>query len=58
MRTVAQVTGVGVLDDQIHQRLAALLHCGAFTQVIRHGPGGGFVDPHERGFDQKPFVHA
>ena len=42
--------GYVVIVNQIHQGLA--------TQVLGHAPGVGLVDPHERGFDQEPFVHA
>ena len=58
MLAVAEVAGVGVLHDQIHQLLAPLRHTRGFADVVGQLPGGGFVDPHQRGVDEKAVVHA
>src|SRR4051812_15542939 len=39
----AEVAGVGLFDDELHQRIAA--------EVLRELPGRRLVDPHERRLD-------
>ncbi len=46
----AQIAGVRVADDGLDQRRAA--------DVLRHFPGRGLVDPHQRRFQHEAGVHA
>jgi hypothetical protein len=50
MRAIPKVAGVGVFFDEVHQCLAA--------ELLRQLPRLRFVDPHERRFNRKAFVHA
>ena len=47
---VAEVAGVGVLDDEVDEGRAA--------EVAGEGPGGGFIQGHERGLDGDGAVHS
>ena len=58
MFAVTQITGVGVFDDEIHQGVAAAGRPGLRAQRFSQLPRRGFVDPHQRRFDQIPLVHA
>src|SRR5690606_15724138 len=50
MLAIAEVAGMGRLHDQFDERFA--------TEGTGELPGGGLVDPHQRGLDPRPRVHA
>src|SRR5258706_2556971 len=50
LRALAQVAGVRLVDDEIHERLAA--------ELLRHAPGLGLREPHERRLGREARVHA
>ena len=50
MLAVAEIARVGVLDDELDQRLAA--------ELLGHRPGLGLVEPHQRRVDHHGGVHA